>query len=142
MAIERTLSIIKPNAVVDNNIGQIIARLETAGLQVAGMKMLQLDRMQAEGFYAEHKGKSFFEILMTFLTSAPVVVMVLQGENAIEKYRDIMGATDPAEAEPGTLRADFGGEIVTYNAVHGSDSEDSAAREIAYFFADSEVFNY
>ncbi|MER2493953.1 nucleoside-diphosphate kinase [Catenovulum sediminis] len=142
MAIERTLSIIKPNAVINHNIGQIINRLETAGLQVAGLKMVHLSKEQAEGFYEEHRGKVFFEILVDFMTSAPVVVIALQGENAINAYREIMGATDPAAAARGTLRADFGGEIVTYNAVHGSDSPESAAREIAYFFPDTQVYSY
>lgn len=142
MAIERTLSIIKPNAVVDHNIGAIIHRLEQAGLKVVAMRMAKLTIEQAQGFYAEHDGKPFFEKLINFMTSAPVVTMVLEGESAITAYREIAGATDPAQALRGTLRADFGGDNVTFNAVHGSDSPESASREIAYFFADSEVNSY
>ena len=142
MAIERTLSIIKPNAVVDHNIGAIIHRLEQAGLKVVAMRMAKLTLEQAQGFYAEHDGKPFFEKLINFMTSAPVVTMVLEGESAITAYREIAGATDPAQALRGTLRADFGGDNVTFNAVHGSDSPESASREIAYFFADSEVNSY
>ncbi|WP_440904920.1 nucleoside-diphosphate kinase [Catenovulum sp. SX2] len=142
MAIERTLSIIKPNAIVDHNIGAIIHRLEQAGLKVVAMRMVKLTLEQAQGFYAEHDGKPFFEKLINFMTSAPVVTMVLEGESAISAYREIAGATDPAQALRGTLRADFGGDNVTFNAVHGSDSPESASREIAYFFADSEVNSY
>ncbi|WP_016954978.1 nucleoside-diphosphate kinase [Catenovulum agarivorans] len=142
MAIERTLSIIKPNAVVDHNIGAIIHRLEQAGLKVVAMRMVKLTLEQAQGFYAEHDGKPFFEKLINFMTSAPVVTLVLEGESAISAYREIAGATDPAQALRGTLRADFGGDNVTFNAVHGSDSPESASREIAYFFADSEVNSY
>ncbi|EWH12344.1 nucleoside diphosphate kinase [Catenovulum agarivorans DS-2] len=142
MAIERTLSIIKPNAVVEHNIGAIIHRLEQAGLKVVAMRMVKLTLEQAQGFYAEHDGKPFFEKLINFMTSAPVVTMVLEGDSAITAYREIAGATDPAEALCGTLRSDFGGDNVTFNAVHGSDSPESASREIAYFFADSEVNTY
>lgn len=142
MVIERTLSIFKPNAVRAHNIGAIIHRLETAGFKIVGLKMVKLTKEQAEGFYAEHKGKVFFDNLIRFLLTAPVVVLVLERENAITAYREIMGATDPAEAATGTIRADYGGENVTINAVHGSDSPESAAREIAYFFAESEVNSY
>jgi nucleoside-diphosphate kinase len=139
MALEQTLSIIKPDAVGKNHIGEIVAHFEEAGLSIVAMKMIHLSREQAEGFYAEHIGRPFFEGLMTFMTSGPVVVQVLSGENAIQRNRELMGATDPAKAEPGTLRARFG-TIVSANAVHGSDSPVSAAREIAYFFDQDAVF--
>ncbi len=138
MAIERTLSIIKPDAVAKNAIGEIIARFEKAGLQVVAAKMLKLDDDKAGGFYAEHKERPFFKDLVGFMTSGPVVVQVLEGEDAIAKNRDLMGATNPKEAAPGTIRADFA-ETIDANAVHGSDSAESAAREIAYFFQDSEI---
>lgn len=138
MAVEQTLSIIKPDAVKKNHIGEIVARFEKAGLTVAALRMMQLSRAQAEGFYAEHKGRPFFDGLVTFMTSGPVVVQVLSGENAILLNRELMGATDPAKAAPGTIRADFA-EAIDANAVHGSDSPASAAREIAYFFATNEV---
>ncbi|MET0356613.1 MAG: nucleoside-diphosphate kinase [Cellvibrio sp.] len=138
MAVEQTLSIIKPDAVSKNYIGQIIARFEKAGLSIAAQRMLQLSRAQAEGFYAEHKGRPFFEGLVEFMVSGPVVVQVLSGENAILLNRELMGATNPANAAPGTIRADFA-EAVDRNAVHGSDSPTSAAREIAYFFASSDI---
>lgn len=138
MAIERTLSIIKPDAVAKNVIGNIIGRFESAGLQVVGIKMLHLSDAQAEGFYAEHKGKGFFADLIAFMTSGPVVVQILEGENAIAQNRALMGATNPKEAEKGTIRADYA-ETIDANAVHGSDSPASAAREIDYFFAADQV---
>ena len=138
MAVERTLSIIKPDAVGKNVIGEIIARFEKAGLKVVAAKMLQLTNEKAGGFYAEHQGKGFFDDLMTFMTSGPVIVQVLEGENAIELNRKLMGATNPKDAEPGTIRADFA-ETIDANAVHGSDSPESAAREVAYFFNTDEI---
>jgi nucleoside-diphosphate kinase len=138
MAVEQTLSIIKPDAVSKNHIGAIVARFEAAGLKIAAQRMMQLSSAQAEGFYAEHKGRPFFESLVEFMTSGPVVVQVLSGENAIVANRDLMGATDPAKAAAGTIRADFA-TAIDANAVHGSDSATSAAREIAYFFAANEV---
>jgi nucleoside-diphosphate kinase len=138
MAVEQTLSIIKPDAVSKNHIGEIVARFEKAGLIIAAQRMMQLSRAQAEGFYAEHKGRPFFEGLINFMTSGPVVVQVLSGENAILANRELMGVTDPAKAAPGTIRADFA-QAIDRNAVHGSDSPTSAAREIAYFFASNEV---
>ena len=139
MAVEQTLSIIKPDAVRDNHIGEIVGRFEKAGLKIVAQRMMHLSQAEAEGFYAEHKGKPFFEGLVEFMTSGPVVVQVLSGENAIALNREVMGATDPAKAAPGTLRALFGSAISS-NAVHGSDSPTSAAREIAYFFASLQVF--
>lgn len=138
MAVERTLSIIKPDAVAKNVIGQIYARFEQAGLRIVAAKMLRLSRSQAEGFYAEHKGRPFFPALIDFMTSGPVTVQVLEGENAVAAHRDLMGATNPQNAAPGTIRADFA-ESIDANAVHGSDATASAAREIAYFFASSEI---
>ncbi|MBB3232462.1 nucleoside-diphosphate kinase [Halomonas stenophila] len=138
MATERTLSIIKPDAVAKNVIGDIESRFEKAGLKIVAAKMLQLSREQAEGFYAEHKERPFFGDLVGFMTSGPVVVQVLEGENAIAANRDLMGATNPKEAEAGTIRADFA-QSIDANAVHGSDSPESATREIAYFFEDSEI---
>ena len=138
MAIERTLSIIKPDAVGKNVIGQIESRFEVAGLTIVAMKMLQLDDELAGGFYAEHKERSFYQDLVGFMTSGPVVVQVLEGENAIAKNRELMGATNPKEAEAGTIRADFA-ESIDANAVHGSDSPESAAREVPYFFQASEI---
>ena len=138
MAVEQTLSIIKPDAVRNNHIGAIVARFEAAGLKIAAQRMMQLSRAQAEGFYAEHKGRPFFDGLVDFMTSGPVVVQVLSGENAILANRDLMGATDPAKAALGTFRADFA-KAIDANAVHGSDSAASAAREIAYFFAANEI---
>jgi nucleoside-diphosphate kinase len=140
MAIERTLSIIKPDAVGNNNIGEIYSRFEKNGLKIVGAKMLQLDDEKAGGFYAEHKERPFYNDLKSFMTSGPVIVSVLEGENAIAKHREIMGATNPAEAAEGTIRKDFASSI-DENAVHGSDSAESAAREIAYFFNDGEVVN-
>ncbi len=138
MAIERTLSIIKPDAVAKNVIGEIIARFEKAGLNIVGAKLMQLSEEKAGGFYAEHKERPFFADLVGFMTSGPVVVQILEGENAIAKNRDLMGATNPAEADAGTIRADFA-ETIDANAVHGSDSATSAEREIAYFFEAGEI---
>lgn len=138
MAIERTFSIVKPDAVAKNLIGKIYARFESAGLQIVASKMVQLSKEKAEGFYAEHKERPFFNDLVAFMTSGPVMVQVLEGENAILANREIMGATNPAEASRGTLRADFANSI-DENAVHGSDAPESAAREIAYFFYEEEV---
>jgi len=138
MAVEQTLSIIKPDAVSKNHIGEIVARFEKAGLSIVAQRMMLLSRAQAEGFYAEHKERPFFQGLVDFMTSGPVVVQVLSGENAILANRELMGATDPAKAAPGTIRADFA-EAIDRNAVHGSDSPASAAREVAYFFASNEV---
>lgn len=138
MAVERTLSIIKPDAVAKNVIGKIISRFEDAGLEIAAARLMQLTQEQAEGFYAEHKERPFFGSLVNFMTSGPVVVQVLEGENAIARNRELMGATNPQEAEPGTIRADFASSIDA-NAVHGSDSPESAAREIAYFFDKSDI---
>ena len=138
MAIERTFSIVKPDAVAKNVIGQIYARFESAGLKIVASKMIHLSKEKAEGFYAEHKERPFFNDLVAFMTSGPVMVQVLEGENAIKANREIMGATNPAEAARGTLRADFANSI-DENAVHGSDAPESAAREIAYFFSDEEI---
>ncbi|PAV26256.1 nucleoside diphosphate kinase [Tamilnaduibacter salinus] len=138
MSVERTLSIIKPDAVAKNAIGEIETRFEKAGLQIVAAKMIHLSQEQAEGFYAEHKERPFFPDLVAFMTSGPVVVQVLEGENAIAKNRDLMGATNPEEAEPGTIRADFA-KSIDANAVHGSDSPESAEREIAYYFNDNEI---
>jgi nucleoside-diphosphate kinase len=138
MAIERTLSIIKPDAVAKNVIGEIYTRFEKAGLQVVAAKMMHLSQEQAEGFYAEHKERPFFGALVSFMTSGPVMVQVLEGENAVLTNRDLMGATNPADAAAGTIRADFA-QSIDENAVHGSDSVESAAREVAYFFAADEV---
>jgi len=134
MALERTLSIIKPDAVAKNVVGEIISRFEKAGLRVAAAKMLLLTEAQAGSFYAEHQGKPFYEGLMAFMTSGPVLVQVLEGEGAILRNREIMGVTNPLEAAAGTIRADFA-EATNRNAVHGSDAPESAAREIAFFFA-------
>ncbi len=138
MAVERTLSIIKPDAVAKNVIGKIYSRFETNGLSIVAAQMQQLSQEKAEGFYAEHKERPFFADLVKFMTSGPVVVQVLEGENAIAKNRDLMGATNPKEAAEGTIRADFA-ESIDANAVHGSDSATSAAREISYFFSDEEI---
>jgi len=138
MAVERTLSIIKPDAVAKNVVGEILTRFEKAGLQVVAAKMVQLSDKVAGGFYAEHKERPFFKDLVSFMTSGPVLVQVLEGENAIAMNRELMGATDPKKAAPGTIRADFA-QSIDANAVHGSDSPASAAREIAYFFAESEL---
>ena len=138
MAVERTLSIIKPDAVGKNIVGKIYSRFETNGLRIVASKMLRLSDEVAGGFYAEHRERPFFPDLITFMTSGPVVVQVLEGEGAVAKNRELMGATNPKEADEGTIRADFASSIDA-NAVHGSDSPESAAREIAYFFAASEV---
>jgi nucleoside-diphosphate kinase len=138
MAVERTLSIVKPDAVGKNVIGEIYTRFEQAGLRVVAAKMLHLSDQVAGGFYAEHKERPFFADLVTFMTSGPIMVQVLEGEGAVLKNRDLMGATNPKEAAAGTIRADFA-ETIDANAVHGSDSPESAAREIAYFFAASEI---
>ncbi len=138
MAVERTLSIVKPDAVAKNVIGEIYSRFEKAGLQVIASKMIKLDDELAGGFYAEHKERPFFKDLVGFMTSGPVMVQVLEGEGAVLKNRDLMGATNPQEAAAGTIRADFA-ESIDANAVHGSDSAESAAREIAYFFKAEEI---
>src|SRR6185369_5803189 len=138
MANERTFSIIKPNAVQKNVMGEIISRFETRGLRIAAAKFTRLSREKAEGFYIEHKERPFFQSLVHFMTSGPVLLMVLEGENAVALNREIMGATDPAKAAPGTIRKDFADNIEA-NAVHGSDSPKSADREIAYFFDKSEI---
>jgi nucleoside-diphosphate kinase len=139
MAVQRTLSIIKPDAVAKNVIGQIYARFEAAGLKIVASRMTHLSRQEAEGFYAVHKGRPFFSDLVSFMVSGPVVIQVLEGENAILKNRDLMGATDPKKAEKGTIRADFA-ESIDANAVHGSDAPETAAVEIAYFFPASQVY--
>lgn len=138
MALERTLSIVKPDAVARNIIGEIYSRFEKNGLTIAAAKMMRLTEDQAKGFYAEHDGKPFYADLVAYMTSGPVVVQVLEGEGAIARNRELMGATNPADAAPGTIRADFA-ESVEANAVHGSDSAASAEREIGYFFDDSEI---
>ena len=138
MAIERTLSIIKPDATRRNLTGQINARLETAGLRIVAQKRLRLTRAQVEGFYAVHSERPFFEDLCSFMTSGPVVVQVLEGENAVAANREIMGATNPANADEGTIRKDFG-ESIEANSAHGSDSLENAANEITYFFAQTEI---
>lgn len=133
MSKERTLSILKPDAVRNNHIGAIISRFEKAGLHVVAARMEHLNQEQAEGFYAVHKGRPFFKDLVTFMTSGPVMILTLEGDNAVAKNRDLMGATDPSKAAPGTIRADFAKNIDA-NAVHGSDSKENAEVEIAYFF--------
>ncbi len=138
MARERTLSILKPDATQRNLTGAINQRLESAGLHIIAQKRVRLTRAQAEGFYAEHKARPFFGSLCDFMTSGPVVLQVLEGENAIAKYREVMGATNPANAAPGTIRKDFA-ESVERNSAHGSDSAASAAREVGYFFAEIEI---
>ncbi|KKA44494.1 nucleoside-diphosphate kinase [Salinivibrio sp. KP-1] len=138
MTIERTFSIVKPDAVERNLIGTLYQRIESAGLRIVAAKMLHLSKEQAEGFYAEHQGKPFFESLVGFMTSGPIMVQVLEGESAISRYRELMGKTNPEEAACGTLRADHA-ESMQYNSVHGSDSPASAEREIAYFFTADEI---
>lgn len=138
MAIERTLSIIKPDAVGRNVIGQIYRRFENAGLRIVAARMLHLSREQAEAFYAVHRERPFYADLVAFMTSGPIVAQVLEGEDAIAKNREVMGATNPAEAAPGSIRADFAGGIEE-NAVHGSDAAATAAAEIAFFFAEHEI---
>ena len=139
MTIQRTLSIIKPDATSKNIIGKIIDRFEENGLKVIAGKLIHMDQAKAAGFYAEHEGRPFFPNLVEYMTSAPVFVQVLEGDNAVLKNRELMGATNPSEAEPGTIRAEFA-ETIDASAVHGSDSTDSAAREISYFFDDNEIF--
>lgn len=138
MAVERTLSIIKPDAVAKNVVGEIYARFEKAGLRVVAARMQQMTRVEAEGFYAVHRERPFFNDLVAFMSSGPVMIQVLEGEGAVLKHRDIMGATDPKQAEAGTIRADFASSI-DENAVHGSDSLENAATEIAYFFRATEL---
>jgi nucleoside-diphosphate kinase len=140
VSIERTLSIIKPDAVAKNVIGKIYSRFESNGLKVVAARMMWLSRTEAEGFYAVHKGRPFFNDLVEFMTSGPVMVQVLEGENAIAKNRELMGATDPKKAEAGTIRADFA-QSIDANAVHGSDAPETAAVEIAYFFPSAEIFS-
>ena len=140
MAVERTLSIIKPDAVARNVIGEIYARFEKAGLKIIAARMARLSRGDAEGFYAVHKGRPFFNDLVEFMISGPVMIQVLEGDNAILKNRDLMGATDPKKAAKGTIRADFA-QSIDANAVHGSDAPETAATEIAYFFPASQVFS-
>ncbi|HXZ48451.1 MAG TPA: nucleoside-diphosphate kinase [Usitatibacter sp.] len=138
MALERTLSIIKPDAVAKNVIGEIYARFEKAGLKIVAARMARLSRNEAEGFYAVHRGRPFFGDLVEFMISGPVMIQVLEGEGAIQKNRDLMGATDPKKAARGTIRADYA-QSIDANAVHGSDAPGTAATEIAYFFAQSEI---
>lgn len=140
MAVERTLSIIKPDAVAKNVIGKIYSRFETNGLKIVAARMVHLSRQEAEGFYAVHKERPFFKDLVEFMISGPVMVQVLQGEGAIAKNRDLMGATDPKKAEAGTIRADFA-DSIDANAVHGSDAAETAAVEIAYFFPALNVYS-
>ena len=140
MAVERTLSIIKPDAVAKNVIGKIYSRFESAGLKIVASRMTHLSQAEAEGFYAVHRERPFFADLVKFMVSGPVVIQVLEGENAVLAHRDLMGATDPKKAAPGTIRADFA-ESIDANAVHGSDSAENAAIEIAYFFPASQVYS-
>lgn len=141
MTVEKTLSIIKPDAVAKNVIGEIISRFEKAGLRVAGAKMLRLTKTQAEQFYAVHKERPFFNGLVSFISSGPVLVQVLEGPNAIAKNREVMGATNPKDAAPGTIRADFA-DSIDHNAVHGSDAPETAKQEIAFFFKPEEILSY
>jgi len=138
MALERTFSIVKPDAVAKNVIGQIYARFESVGLRIVAAKMVQLSREQAESFYGVHKERPFFKDLVEFMISGPVMVQVLEGENAVLKNREVMGATNPAEAAAGTIRADFA-DSIDENAVHGSDAPETAAEEIKFFFSDAEL---
>jgi nucleoside-diphosphate kinase len=140
MSVERTLSIIKPDAVAKNVIGQIYSRFENKGLKIVAARMLHLSRMQAEGFYAVHRQRPFFNDLVNFMISGPVMVQVLEGEGAVQKNRDLMGATDPKKAAKGTIRADFA-DSIDANAIHGSDALETAAVEIAYFFPTSNVYS-
>jgi nucleoside-diphosphate kinase len=140
MAVQRTLSIIKPDAVAKNIIGKIYSRFETNGLKIIAARMVHLSRQEAEGFYAVHKGRPFFKDLVEFMISGPVMIQALEGEDAIQKNRDLMGATDPKKAEKGTIRADFA-DSIDANAVHGSDAPETAAVEIAYFFPASQVYS-
>lgn len=138
MALERTLSIVKPDGVTRNLIGEVYRRLEQAGLRVVAARMMRLSQAEAEGFYAVHRERPFFKDLVRYMTSGPIIVQVLEGENAIAKNREIMGATDPKKAAPGTIRADLA-QSIEANTVHGSDAPDTAAREIAYFFRETEI---
>ncbi len=138
MALERTLSIIKPDAVAKNAVGAILSRFENAGLRIVALKMKHLSRREAEGFYAVHRERPFFAALVDFMVSGPVCIQVLEGEGAVLKNRELMGATDPKQANPGTIRADFA-ESIDANAVHGSDSAENAAIEIAYFFSTTDI---
>jgi nucleoside-diphosphate kinase len=138
VAVERTLSIIKPDAVVKNAIGKIYSRFEAAGLKIVAARMMRLSKEQAEGFYAVHRERPFFGDLVKFMTSGPVMIQVLEGDDAIARNREIMGATDPRKAAPGTVRADFA-QSIDANAVHGSDSADTARAEIAYFFSSVDI---
>ena len=140
MAVERTLSIIKPDGVAKNVIGEIYARFEKAGLKVIAARMAYLSQRDAEGFYAVHKGRPFFNDLVKFMTSGPVMIQVLEGENAIQKNRDLMGATDPKKAAAGTIRADFA-QSIDANAVHGSDAPETARYEVGYFFPEHQVYS-
>ena len=140
MAIERTFSIIKPDAVAKNVIGEIVSRFEAAGLRVVASRMEHLTLDKAKGFYAEHDGKPFFEDLVSYMSSGPVIVQVLEGEGAIMKNRELMGATNPKEAAPGTIRADFA-ESIDANAVHGSDAPETAKEEVAFFFESSDIYS-
>src|ERR1700712_665895 len=140
MASERTLSIIKPDAVAKNVIGKILSRFEDAGLKIVACRMTQLSRAEAEGFYSVHRARPFFKDLVDFMISGPVFVQVLEGENAIQKNRDLMGATDPKKADKGTIRADFA-QSIDANAVHGSDGSDTAGIEIAYFFPSLNIYS-
>lgn len=140
MAVERTLSIIKPDAVAKNAIGEIYRRFENAGLKIVAARMLHLSRERAEAFYDVHRERPFFDALVEFMISGPVMVQVLEGESAVSRNRDLMGATNPEEAEPGTIRADFA-DTIDANAVHGSDAAETAAREVAFFFEEGEIFS-
>ena len=138
MAVERTLSIVKPDGVEKNLIGEVYRRFEQAGLRIVAARMMHLTRTQAEGFYAVHRERPFFNDLCAYMTSGPVVVQVLEGANAVARHREIMGATDPKKADPGTIRADLA-KSIEENVVHGSDSAENAAREIGYFFSETEI---
>ena len=138
MAVERTLSIVKPDGVRKNVIGEVYRRFEQAGLKIVAARMMKLSQSQAEGFYAVHRDRPFFKDLVTYMTSGPVIVQVLEGDNAVARHREIMGATDPKKAAPGTIRADLA-ESIEQNVVHGSDSLENATREIGYFFAETEL---
>lgn len=138
MALERTFSIVKPDGVARDLIGQVYGRFEKAGLRIVAARMLQLTKAQAEGFYAVHKARPFFNDLVAYMTSGPIIAQVLEGDNAVAKHREIMGATDPKKAAPGTIRADLA-ESIERNVVHGSDSAENAATEIAYFFSTTDL---
>ena len=138
MAVERTLSIVKPDGVRKNDIGEVYRRFEQAGLKIVAARMMKLSQAQAEGFYAVHRERPFFKDLVSYMTSGPVIVQVLEGDAAVARHREIMGATDPKKAAPGTIRADLA-ESIEQNVVHGSDSLENAAREIGYFFAETEL---